>query len=234
MRVLLASPESEVWTSRKHIPLGLGYLASVLRENGHKVGLYDSAIEDESLETVVRREGYDLIGISAVTPLIVDAWNMAKEAKRLGLITVLGGPHLTLMPEESISAEHPEVDYVIQGEAEESLVEFVDALEGRLPMELVHGLFWRQRRRDGRQRAVAPGAEPRHHPLSRPRSVQDHPLHQSQPAHRRAGHQSAGLHDHDQPRLPVQVHLLLEADHRRHVAAQDGGERRRRMALAGP
>ena len=135
MRVLLASPESEVWTSRKHIPLGLGYLASVLSENGHKVGLYDSAIEDESLETVVRRDGYDLIGISAVTPLIVDAWNMAKEAKRLGLITVLGGPHLTLMPEESISAEHPEVDYVIQGEAEESIVEFVDALEGRLPME---------------------------------------------------------------------------------------------------
>src|SRR5512136_2965686 len=144
MKVLLASPESGVWTSRKHIPLGLGYLAAVLRENGHQVGLYDAAIEDEPLETVIRRGGYEMIGITAVTPLIVDAWNMAKEAKSLGLITVLGGPHLTLMPEESISAEHPEVDYVIQGEAEESVVEFVDALEGRLPMELVHGLFWRK------------------------------------------------------------------------------------------
>lgn len=145
MRVLLASPESEVWTSRKHIPLGLGYLAAVLREHGHHVGIYDSAVEDEPLETVVRRDGYELLGISAVTPLIVDAWNMAREGKRLGMITLLGGPHLTLMPEESIGPEHPEVDYVIKGEAEESIVEFVDALEGRQPMETVHGLYWRRK-----------------------------------------------------------------------------------------
>lgn len=146
MRVLLASPESEVWTSRKHIPLGLGYLAAVLRENGHQVGIYDAAVEDESLEDVVRRGGYEMIGITAVTPLIVDAWNMAREAKRLGLITVLGGPHLTLMPEESISEAHPEVDYVIKGEAEESIVELVEALEGRGALEAVHGLY---RRRNG-------------------------------------------------------------------------------------
>ncbi|MCX7671211.1 MAG: B12-binding domain-containing radical SAM protein, partial [Anaerolineae bacterium] len=145
MKVLLASPESEVWTSRKHIPLGLGYLAAVLRERGHQVGIYDSAVEDEPLETVVRRDGYELLGISAVTPLIVDAWNMARAGKRLGMITLLGGPHLTLMPEESIGPEHPEVDYVIKGEAEESIVEFVDALEGRQPMETVHGLYWRRK-----------------------------------------------------------------------------------------
>ncbi len=92
----------------------------------------------------MRRGGYELLGITAVTPLIVDAWTMAKEGKRLGLTTVLGGPHLTLMPEESIGPEHPEVDYVIQGEAEESIVEFVDALEGRRAMETVHGLYWRK------------------------------------------------------------------------------------------
>ncbi|PKO21731.1 MAG: hypothetical protein CVU38_13190 [Chloroflexi bacterium HGW-Chloroflexi-1] len=144
MRVLLASPESKVWTSRKHIPLGLGYLAAVLRENGHHVGLYDAAIEDEPLATVVQRGGYELLAISAVTPLIVDAWTMAKAGQRLGMTTLLGGPHLTLMPEESIGPEHPEVDYVIKGEAEESIVELVDTLEGRGAMEAVHGLYWRR------------------------------------------------------------------------------------------
>jgi len=143
MRVLLASPESGVWNSRKHIPLGLGYLAAVLREAGHPVAIFDAAIETEPLETVVRRGGYELLAISAVTPLIVDAWSMAKEGKRMGMTTVLGGPHLTLMPEESISAEHPEVDYVIKGEADESIIEFVDALEGRRAMETVHGLHLR-------------------------------------------------------------------------------------------
>ncbi len=144
MRVLLASPESGVWTSRKHIPLGLGYLAGVLRESGHQVGIYDAAIEDEPLETVVHRGGYELLGITAVTPLIDDAWAMAKRGKALGMTTVLGGPHLTLMPEESIGPEHPEVDYVIQGEADVSILEFVDALEGRRATETVHGLYWRK------------------------------------------------------------------------------------------
>jgi anaerobic magnesium-protoporphyrin IX monomethyl ester cyclase len=144
MKVLLASPESALWNERKHIPLGLGYLAATLREHGHPVDIYDAAIEEEPLEAVARRGGYELLGISAVTPLIVEAWAMAREGKRLGMTTVLGGPHLTLMPEESLDAAHPEVDYVIQGEAEESIIEFVDALEGRRPMETVHGVFWRK------------------------------------------------------------------------------------------
>ena len=46
MRVILASPEAKVWSERKHIPLGLGYLAAVLREGGHEVMIYDAAIED--------------------------------------------------------------------------------------------------------------------------------------------------------------------------------------------
>jgi anaerobic magnesium-protoporphyrin IX monomethyl ester cyclase len=142
MRVLLASPESALWNERKHIPLGLGYLAAVLRDKGHSVDIYDAAVEVESLETVVRRGSYELLGISAVTPLIVEAWEMAREGKRLGMTTVLGGPHLTLLPEESVGPDHPEVDYVIQGEAEESVLEFVDALEGRRAMETVHGLYW--------------------------------------------------------------------------------------------
>jgi hypothetical protein len=37
MRILLVSPESKTWSSRKHIPLGLGYLAAVLEKEGHQV-----------------------------------------------------------------------------------------------------------------------------------------------------------------------------------------------------
>ncbi len=50
MRIILASPETKVWSARKHIPLGLGYLAGVLREGGHDVIIYDAAIEDVGVD----------------------------------------------------------------------------------------------------------------------------------------------------------------------------------------
>ena len=146
MRILLASPASALWNERKHIPLGIGYLATVLRERGHQVGLYDACVEDEPLRATVQRHRYEVLGVSACTPLINDAWQMARDGKSLGLTTVLGGPHLTLMPKESLGPDHPEVDYVVQGEAEESVLEFVEALEGQRPFDAVHGLLWR---RDG-------------------------------------------------------------------------------------
>ena len=61
---------------------------------------------------------YQLIGITATTPLIGDAWEMAETAKRYGLTTILGGPHLTILPGESLGPEHPYVDYTFKGEAE--------------------------------------------------------------------------------------------------------------------
>ncbi len=139
MRVILASPESKVWSSRKHIPLGLGYLAAVLREAGHDVMIYDASIEDYPLEryldeAVEAGKPYKVLGITAATPLIEDAWEMAKVGKKYGMTTILGGPHLTIMPAESLSPEHPQVDYTFKGEAEEGIVAFVDALEqGKRP-----------------------------------------------------------------------------------------------------
>ncbi len=150
MRVILASPESKVWSSRKHIPLGLGYLAAVLREAGHDVMIYDASIEDYPLEryldeAVEAGKPYKVLGITAATPLIEDAWEMAKVGKKYGMTTILGGPHLTIMPAESLSPEHPQVDYTFKGEAEEGIVAFVDALEqGKRPEEQdIPGLNYR-------------------------------------------------------------------------------------------
>ncbi len=128
MRILLVSPKSSVWSSRMHIHMGLGYLAGSLLAAGYKdVTLFDAQVEDESLAAHLARERYDLVGISSPTPLIYEAWEAASLAKERGAVTILGGPHLTLMPEESM--EQQEVDLVVRGEAEETIVEVVRALE---------------------------------------------------------------------------------------------------------
>ncbi|MFQ6015510.1 MAG: B12-binding domain-containing radical SAM protein [Anaerolineae bacterium] len=149
MRVLLASPESKVWSSRKHIPLGLGYLAASLRQVGHEVEIYDGAVEVEPFAEVLERaeaerRPYGLVGISSVTPLIYEAWQVAAQVKERGIPTVLGGPHLTILPHESM--EKPVVDFVVTGEGEDTIVELVQALEEGGDFSTIQGLLYR---RDG-------------------------------------------------------------------------------------
>jgi radical SAM superfamily enzyme YgiQ (UPF0313 family) len=110
--------------------MGLGYLAGALIAAGYDdVTLFDAEVEDEALESLLAQERYDVVGISSPTPLIYEAWEAAALAKKQGAITILGGPHLTLMPNESMRRAEAEVDMVVRGEAEQTLVEIVRALE---------------------------------------------------------------------------------------------------------
>lgn len=128
MKILLVSPETPVWNSRRHIHNGLGYLAGALLHAGFRdVEIFDGAVESESLDARFARDYFDLVGISAPTPLIHHAWRAAEIAKQYGAITILGGPHPTLMPDESLA--HAQVDFVARGEGEETLVELARWLE---------------------------------------------------------------------------------------------------------
>jgi radical SAM superfamily enzyme YgiQ (UPF0313 family) len=133
MRILLVSPESKVWNSRAHLHNGLGYLAGSLLANGYNdVTLYDGAVEEESVAQVLdsaiaEKRPYDVVGISSPTVLINETWTAAREAKARGAVTILGGPHLTLEPDESM--RRPEVDLVVRGEGEDTIIEIMRALE---------------------------------------------------------------------------------------------------------
>jgi len=129
VRILLVSPISKVWNSRKHIPLGLGYLAAVLEQAGHQVQIYDAVVEDEPLGDVLKRGKFKVVGITSTTPLINEAWEAAGEAKAHGAVTILGGPHPTLLPDESL--HRPEVDLVVRGEGEDTIIEIASNLASR-------------------------------------------------------------------------------------------------------
>jgi radical SAM superfamily enzyme YgiQ (UPF0313 family) len=107
----------------------LGYLAAVLEDAGHQVQIYDAVVEDELLGDVLDRIKFEVVGISSTTPLINEAWEAARVAQAHGAITILGGPHPTLLPDESM--QRPEVDLVVRGEGEEGIVEIVSNLQSR-------------------------------------------------------------------------------------------------------
>jgi len=108
-------------------PLGLGYLASALENNGHEVRVIDSLAMGYDLADVkraVKKFNPELVGITATTPAIYDAYCIARVAKEVNpdCKTVLGGSHATFMARETLE-ECPQVDVVVKGEGEQTIVE---------------------------------------------------------------------------------------------------------------
>ena len=108
-------------------PLGLAYLASALEEKGHEVKIVDSLAMGYDLEAVeksIKRFDPELVGITATTPAIYDAYRVANVAKQINpnCLTVLGGPHATFTAVETL-AECPQIDVVVKGEGEQAMVE---------------------------------------------------------------------------------------------------------------
>jgi len=118
IKVLLINPKTDLPIETRTSPsLGLAYLGAVSERQGHTVYIYDGDVENISLEKVLRDFAPDLVGITANTIQIKSAWRDAAAVKSLSDIpVVLGGPHPTVLPTESV--ERPEVDIVVRGEGE--------------------------------------------------------------------------------------------------------------------
>ena len=114
-------------------PFGLGILAALARESGFSVAIIDYNAERVGLD---RAQEYlpssapKFIGITATTILIDSALELAKIAKKKYPDTkiIIGGVHATVMPKETLN--HPEVDYILMGEGENS---FLELLAGKDP-----------------------------------------------------------------------------------------------------
>ncbi|MEJ5359969.1 MAG: radical SAM protein [Desulfobacterales bacterium] len=91
------------------------------------------------------RSGARLVGISSLfTAYAEEALAVAREvrARMPGAAIVLGGHHPTALPEEVLSC--PEVDFVLRGEAEESLPRLAGALRAGASLEGIPGLCRRR------------------------------------------------------------------------------------------
>lgn len=154
MNVLLINPPwvvrngKNLWRSVASVmpPLGLAWLAAVLERDGHRVQILDAHADRLFVDQVpgwVREHGpFELAGITATTPLIDNALEIARLLKAgwPQARIVLGGVHPTVLPEEVLS--DPAVDLVVRGEGENTLREI--AAEKR-PEEIA-GISYR---RDG-------------------------------------------------------------------------------------
>ncbi|MEM8860553.1 MAG: cobalamin-dependent protein [Chloroflexota bacterium] len=139
---LSKSPE-EREAGSPYFPLGLLYLASYVRDNGHEVAVFDGTFkEDESaFVACLEEENPDVVGISAVLPTRDMALKLADLAWDANKPVVMGGPDATRDPIWYLA--HPQVDIVGHHEGEQTMVALLDlAAEGNLlnPLFLKHEL----------------------------------------------------------------------------------------------
>ena len=107
--------------------LGIGYLAAQLERENIPVGLVDERIEtDQTMKAAI--DANDIIGFSALTPNIRRAIAWAKYAKERGKTTIMGGPHASV--DQGVFLDSGHFDFVLKGEAEYTLPQFLKAYEG--------------------------------------------------------------------------------------------------------
>lgn len=122
-------------------PLGLAYIAAVLRDKNIAVKILDLAaynMDDAHAREAMKREKPDIVGITAATNTIEEAYRIAGIAKSLGAMVVIGGPHTSALPEKTLK-ECRETDIVIRGEGEYAMLELA---QGK-PLKLIRGLSYR-------------------------------------------------------------------------------------------
>jgi radical SAM superfamily enzyme YgiQ (UPF0313 family) len=147
MKVLLVNPPQK--TKCPQPPLGLAMVAAVLEKKVDSVHILDLAalgMSDESLVTRIRQEKPDIVGITAMTPTIDNALSVAKKVKETDrdIQVILGGPHVTLLPEETLR-DSADIDVIVCGEGEQTTPEVVKALEDSPDhLSQVSGIAYRQ------------------------------------------------------------------------------------------
>ncbi len=114
-----------------HEPLNLLVLAAYAKKFGHEVAIADE-IAGENIFKKIKRLKPDFVGITATTAVISEAYKIADWCKKQGFKTILGGVHVTVLPEEGLK----HADYVVKNEGEDALIKI---LEGKVEKGIVTG-----------------------------------------------------------------------------------------------
>jgi anaerobic magnesium-protoporphyrin IX monomethyl ester cyclase len=130
--VLLIAPPLPLVSSRFLLesmnlsPLGLGYIAAVLQNEGFRVNCLNLSFgikELKALEHYITQTKPKIIGFSTMTETYQNGLLLARFVKKVNpdLITVFGGPHVTFLYEETLVNDC--VDIVIRREGEYTMLE---------------------------------------------------------------------------------------------------------------
>lgn len=138
MKVVLVNvPDYNVYSkfkrpNIKNLPLGMAYIASQLERAEHDVIIIDAIADElefsEMIFSILAHEP-NVVASSSTTPIICSVLNMLREVKlqNSDIRTIIGGPHISATPFETLEKNKEFLDYVIFGEGEHTITELLDS-----------------------------------------------------------------------------------------------------------
>src|SRR5918995_4852723 len=136
MKILLYNPDNGV--THNFMPHLWMFLLKSLTPAEHEVLLIDGnakPMDEQQLVQFIKDEQIGLVGIGAMTRMIARAYRMADAIRAVGVPVVMGGPHVTEVPDEALGKDggKQHADAVALGEADETWPQIVsDAAAGTL------------------------------------------------------------------------------------------------------
>ena len=132
-RLCLIQPKDprnkHIITNKSH-PLSLLILANLAKEN------YSVRIINEQFDKINFKK-YDLVGITLSTPIARRAYSISDRFRKLGVPVILGGPHVSVLPDEaSLHA-----DSIVVGEADRLWKKVLDDFEKKALKKRYIGSF---------------------------------------------------------------------------------------------
>jgi len=125
-------------------PLGVGYLASVLREKDYQVNLIDGQIlSSEEYEKELAENDTEILGITAALKQVQEAKRVASivKSRNQETVVVIGGAGPNSLPSEKI-LKSGVIDIIVRGEAEETLPKLLNTLKTHSSLEKVPNIAY--------------------------------------------------------------------------------------------
>ncbi|HZP01038.1 MAG TPA: radical SAM protein [Terriglobia bacterium] len=136
MNILLYNPDNQI--TNNFMPHLWMFLLKALTPAPHQVFLLDGNahhLSEEQLVEYVGQHHIKLVGIGAMTRMAAKAYRMADAFRAAGVPVVMGGPHVTELPDEALGRDGGprHADAVALGEADETWPRIIaDAERGAL------------------------------------------------------------------------------------------------------
>lgn len=147
MKVLLIRPDREdIHLDRRghnfrlgdmHQPIGLLYLGAMLEQHGVEVEICDEVVDERSFDHIERFRP-DIVGITVTSMMMPKAGQITAFAKERGCQVILGGPHISARPRQSLERSGAHV--AVLGEGEYTIVEIC---EGRELADIPGIAYWK-------------------------------------------------------------------------------------------